>query len=102
MKECVECGKKLGIIEGYRHPVMGRDYLLCRNCFDTVSASIEKYKEFLSAYNGFFKKETSVTEDIQKIEKNIVKSIEKIQNRVDNLLTKKISQNNNKVLFTTD
>ncbi|PNX49658.1 MAG: hypothetical protein BV457_00975 [Thermoplasmata archaeon M9B1D] len=99
MKECVECGKKLRIIEGYRHPVMGKDHLLCKNCFDTVSASVEKYQEFLSQYNGFFKKETSVTEDIQKIEKNIVKSIEKIQNRVRNILTKKASQNNNEVSF---
>jgi ribosomal protein S14 len=58
MKECVECGKKLGIIEGYRHPVMGKDYLLCRNCYDTLCGSVEKWKEFISTYNGFFKKET--------------------------------------------
>ena len=71
MKECAECGKKLGIIEGYRHPVRGKYYLLCRNCFNTVSASVEKWKDFILPYNGFFKKETSLTEDIQKIEENI-------------------------------
>ena len=54
MKECVDCGKKLGIIEGYRHPVKGKDFLLCSKCFDTVSESVEKWSEFISPYIGFF------------------------------------------------
>jgi hypothetical protein len=99
MIECVECGKKLGVIEGYRHPVMGKDYLLCRYCFDTVSTSVDKWKEFISTNNGFFKKETSVNEDVQKIGENIIKSFEMIQNRENNLWTKKDTQNNNEVLF---
>jgi len=72
MHECIECGKKLGFIEGYRHPVMGKDYLVCRNCFDTISASVEKYQEFISPYNDFFKNGTSLIEEIQKIEGNII------------------------------
>jgi hypothetical protein len=56
MKECVECGKKLGIIEGYRHPIRGKDYLLCSSCFDTVSSSVEKWGKFVSPYVGFFGK----------------------------------------------
>ena len=94
MKECMECGKKLGIIEGYCHPTMGKDYLLCSNCFDTVSASVEKYMEFISPYIGFFNKETSIVEDIQKIEENI----KKMQKRVSNLWTHKPSQNVNEIL----
>jgi hypothetical protein len=98
MKECVECGKKLGIIEGYRHPTMGKDHLLCSNCFDTVSASVEKYMEFISPYVGFFNKETSTIEDIQKLEENIMKNIKNMQNRLSKLLTHKIYQNANEDL----
>ena len=47
MKECEECGKKLGIVEGYQHPTMGRKHLVCSNCFDQVSESVEKWAEFV-------------------------------------------------------
>jgi hypothetical protein len=94
MKGCMECGKKLGVIEGYRHPTMGKDYLLCSNCFDTVSASVEKYMEFISPYVEFFNKETSTIEDIQKIGENI----KKMQNKISNLWTHKSSRNANEIL----
>ena len=58
MKECVECGKKLGFIEGYRHPTKGKDYLLCSNCFDVVTESVEKWREFILPYEDFFKKKS--------------------------------------------
>jgi NAD-dependent SIR2 family protein deacetylase len=61
MKECVECQKKLGIIEGYRHPTRGKNYLLCSKCFDTVFESVEKYREFITPYIGFFNKKSSTT-----------------------------------------
>ncbi len=93
MKECMECGKTLGIIEGYRHPTMGKDYLLCSNCFDNVSASVEKWSEFISPYIGFFNKESSTIEDIQKIRGNIWKKIKKMQNSVNNLWFHNTNQN---------
>jgi hypothetical protein len=93
MKECVECGKNLGIIEGYRHPIMGKEYLLCSNCFNTVFESVEKYREFISPYIGFFTKETSTLEDIQRIRENITKNIKKMQNRLNTLLSHKTNQN---------
>ena len=61
MKVCVECGKHLGIIEGYRHPTMGKDGLLCGNCFDTVFESVERYRKFITPYISFFNKESSTT-----------------------------------------
>jgi len=82
MKECVECGKKLGIIEGYCHPTMGKDYLLCSTCFDTVSESVERYKEFVSPYVGFFNKESSTIDDIQKFRENITRILKKVPTRV--------------------
>ena len=96
MKECVECRKKLGIIEGYRHPIMGKDHLLCSSCFDTISASVNKYMEFISPYVGFFNKQTSTIDDIQKIGENI----KKMQNKIDNFRTHETNQNGNEILFT--
>ena len=69
----MECGKKLGIIEGYRHPTMGKEHLLCSSCFDTVFESVEKYRKFVSPYIGFFNKETTTSDDIQKMGENITK-----------------------------
>ena len=94
MKECVECQKKLGIIEGYRHPVLGKDHLLCSTCFDTVSKNVEKWSELISPYVGFFNKESSTIADIQKIGENI----KKIRNRVSNLWSHKANQNANETL----
>jgi len=55
----MECGKKLGILGGYRHPTLGKNYLLCSSCFDTVYESVEKWTEFISPYIGFFNNKTS-------------------------------------------
>ena len=93
MKNCVECGKKLRIIEGYRHPTMEKDNLVCGKCFDTVFESVEKYREFISPYVDFFNTETSTIDDLQKIGENIIKDINKLQNRVNNLWSHKTNQN---------
>ena len=98
MKHCMECQKQLGIIEGYRHPTMGREYLLCSKCFDTVFESAEKYKEFISPYIGFFKKETSTISNIQNFGAHITKNINKIYNKVSKLWTHKIHNNPHETL----
>ena len=96
MKKCIECGKKLGIIEGYQHPTMGKNHLLCSSCFDSVSLSVERWSEVILPYVGFFNKETSIVEDVQKIRENIKKT----QNKLSNLWTHKSSQNANEILTT--
>ena len=93
MGECVECRKNLKILEGYRHPVKGKDFLICRKCFDSIIESLEKYQEFVSSYIGYFNKETSTIDDVQKIEENITKNIKKMQNRINNLWSNKTNQN---------
>jgi hypothetical protein len=55
MKRCKECRKKLGIIEGYRHPVLGKDSLLCGDCFDIVYESVDNWREAILPYVDFFK-----------------------------------------------
>ena len=49
MKECEECGKKLGIFEGYRHPTMGKNHSLCSPCYDQVNESVARWKNFVIA-----------------------------------------------------
>ena len=44
---CEECGKKLGIFEGYIHPTMGKKHHICSNCYNQVSESVEKWREFV-------------------------------------------------------
>ena len=63
MTECVECGKKLGFFEGYRHPTLGKEHLVCSTCFTTVSESVEQWQKVMSTYIGFFHKKTSAKED---------------------------------------
>ncbi len=84
MKDCVECGKKLGIIEGYRHPTLGKEYLLCSTCFDTVTVSVDKWRAAVSSYAGFFHTETVARNDLQKIENRISKQMRKTQNKAVN------------------
>jgi len=93
MKDCVECGKKLGIIEGYRHPTMGKEYLVCNHCFDTVNASVDTWREVVSSYVGFFYKESSTRDDLQKIGIHIAKNKEKIQNKIVALWSHKTNHN---------
>ena len=96
----MECGKNLGIMEGYYHPTMGKEYFLCSTCFDTVMDSAEKYREFITPYIGFFNKETSTIGDIRKIEENIVNKIMNLQNRICALSSHKTTQNASKDLTT--
>ena len=52
MVSCEECGKKLRILEGYCHPTMGKKHHLCSPCFDQVSESVAKWREFVMS-NSF-------------------------------------------------
>jgi hypothetical protein len=59
MKKCEECGKTLGFLEGYRHPTLGKNHLLCNPCFDQVSESVEKWRNVVLSYANFFNNNTS-------------------------------------------
>jgi hypothetical protein len=71
MKRCKECGKKLRVLEGYRHPVLGKDILICRDCFDSVHDGVVKWREAHLPYIDFFKK-NSKNKRNKTIGKNIV------------------------------
>jgi hypothetical protein len=46
MIECTECGKKLGILTGYRHPALGTRFLVCGNCFNKVNGDMQRWSTF--------------------------------------------------------
>ena len=50
MIKCQECGKNLGIFEGYRHPTLGKKHLVCSSCFNTVDESVERWRDFVLNY----------------------------------------------------
>jgi hypothetical protein len=77
MTDCVECGKKLGLVEGYRHPTRGKEYLVCSRCFDSVSVSVEQWQKVVSSYAGFFTTETSTRDDLQRIGQYLAKKLHK-------------------------
>lgn len=35
--KCSECGKKLGIMDGYHHPKFDRKWVFCKNCYDKIN-----------------------------------------------------------------
>ena len=36
MVKCMECGKRLGILEGYHHHLFGKKWLFCSKCYDKL------------------------------------------------------------------
>ena len=46
MVKCVECDKKLGILEGYLHPVLGKRFLVCKKCYTKVEEDIVRWSKF--------------------------------------------------------
>jgi hypothetical protein len=46
MVDCEECGKKLRILQGYRHPSLGAKFLVCGTCFDKVTGDMERWSKF--------------------------------------------------------
>lgn len=51
-RTCIECGKNLSFFEGYRHPTLGIKYLICRECFEKVELSVERWGRFV-LWNSF-------------------------------------------------
>ena len=86
MIECEECGTKLGILEGYRHPTMGKKHLLCSPCFDQISESVAKWGEFVST-NSF--KLRSSKNNLQLNWKKVIPRFNQIQEMFDNYRDKK-------------
>jgi hypothetical protein len=46
MVQCEECRTKLGILQGYSHPALGKRFPVCKNFYDIVSRNMEKWSNF--------------------------------------------------------
>ena len=46
MVECEECGKKLYVLQGYRHPALGISFLVCSKCFVKVDEDMKRWSKF--------------------------------------------------------
>jgi hypothetical protein len=47
MLKCAECSEKIGLLQGYNHPTLGKRYILCDSCYLKISGSLEKWKNFI-------------------------------------------------------
>ncbi len=46
MINCEECGNKIGILQGYRHPALGKRFLVCQKCFKKIDEDMERWSTF--------------------------------------------------------
>ena len=46
-KECVECGSKLGMMSGYKHPTLGKKHHVCWDCHEKIEASVATWRQFI-------------------------------------------------------
>jgi hypothetical protein len=86
MVKCEECDKKLGILEGYHHPALGKSFLVCGNCFDTVDKSMEKWRIFCLS-NSFNAESSKI--DIQEVWNNCISNDLPLQKWFNTLWIKK-------------
>ena len=54
MVNCEECDKKLGMLQGYSHPALGKRFLVCGKCYDKVYEDMERWSAFylLDSFNA--------------------------------------------------
>jgi hypothetical protein len=82
MKECEECGKKLGLFEGYQHPTLGKKHLVCNPCFEQVEESVAKWREFVIANSPNVNTPNNESQLNQKKLKLILTKVRKLSNNV--------------------
>jgi hypothetical protein len=47
MKLCIECGKKIGILNCYNHPVKGKKHTVCGDCFTIIDKFLTLWREYV-------------------------------------------------------
>ena len=46
MVNCNECEKKLGRLNGYNHPALGKRFLVCGKCYTKVEEDMIRWSKF--------------------------------------------------------
>ena len=89
MVKCEECGKKLGMLQRYHHPILGTRFLVCGECFNKVNWDIERWSMFCRS--DLFPKE-STRADIQNAWNNHISDDRALQNWFNKLWIKMDAQ----------
>lgn len=92
MGNCSECGKTLRFFEGCAHPLRGKKYLICINCFNRITKSIEYYNRCLFLGRENHKKDCYFWDAEKKRCRN-EKFINKRKKRIPNQYDKKGGKN---------
>jgi hypothetical protein len=48
MKKYEECDKELHILQGYRHPALGKNFSVCGKSFDKINEDMERWSKNIS------------------------------------------------------
>ena len=89
MTDCEECNNKLGILEGYYHPALGKRFLVCGGCFVIVDESMQRWSKF--CLSNSFNSESSKIHIQDEWNKNISNNLQ-LQKWFSNLWIKIESQ----------
>jgi hypothetical protein len=60
MITCEECNKELGLLQGYRHPALGKRFPVCQKCYTKISNDMQRWSTF--CYSDASKSELSKKE----------------------------------------
>jgi hypothetical protein len=101
MKECAECGKRLGFFNGYYHPILGKKNMVCGHCFLRVDESVAQWREFVLS-NSFNPESAAPTLSIDwsslfkrftKAKKQFTESNEKKNPQTIQIISAELNQN---------
>jgi hypothetical protein len=83
MMRCDICSKKLCFKEDCQYPTIGETQVVCRNCYDRVSTSVEIWKKLFHA-NSF---NTKISKNTLQLDmNNKIMSYIQTDNVIDNIL----------------
>ena len=65
MKECVECGSNLGLLNRYFHPMLGKNRMVCGHCFSQIDTQLTKWRSFVLQHSEYVKNLEYTGEEIK-------------------------------------
>lgn len=84
---CTECGKKIGILGGYTHPVLGKGKCVCGDCFQKIEESEENYSNFIKdsmhCENGMGAICFVLISTVPKYEKNVLNKLSEMKEIIE-------------------
>ena len=70
---CKECDKKLGILDGYHHPALGKRFLVCKKCYTKVEEDMVRWRKF--CLSDSFNAESSKIDIQEQWNKNLLNDL---------------------------